>query len=81
MADSIVSYFDQLDSLAEIHDVDLLDAFDVAGVPDSTFYRSRLGADMKSVTARKVADAIATIGRRRTKGGKAKAVDAGSIRG
>lgn len=51
----IVSYFEQLATLAHTAGVDLKRAFAEAGVPDSTYYRARLGQDLQARTARRVA--------------------------
>lgn len=51
-------YFDQLDAMALMADVELRDAFAAAGVPSSTYYRSLYGADLRVETANKVAAVI-----------------------
>lgn len=60
MTDSfqIATYFDQLDAMALLAGVDLKAAFEAAGVPSSTYYRSLYGAELKAETASKVASAI-----------------------
>jgi len=56
------TYPEQLTELAESLGVDLKDAFETAGVPTSTFYRSMQGPrHMHFETAQKVARAIAQL--------------------
>lgn len=62
MKSTIISYPDQLTELAEAGDVDLKEAFEKAGIPSSTFYRSMHGPRMMTfVTASKVCRAIAQL--------------------
>lgn len=59
---NLVSYPDQLTEMAEAADVDLKDAFEKAGIPSSTFYRSMHGPrQMTFETASKVSRAIAQL--------------------
>lgn len=73
---SIVTYLDQLRALAAPLNPDDPErlvrlAFDAAGVPSSTYYRARYGADLRSDTAAKVADALRHVdGRAHTNGGR-----------
>jgi len=54
----MITYMEQLvDKSAHLH-IKLKDAFACAGVPDSTFYRARLGKDLRYDTANKVSEAI-----------------------
>lgn len=54
----VTPYFDQLDAMALLAGVELRDAFEAAGVPSSTYYRSLHGADLRVETANKVAGTI-----------------------
>lgn len=59
---TLMSYPDQLTEMAESGDVDLKDAFEKAGIPSSTFYRSMHGPrQMTFETATKVCRAIAQL--------------------
>jgi hypothetical protein len=53
----IASYFEQLKSTAGSEDA-LREAFKRAGVASSTFYRARLGTDMRHSVAARVAEHI-----------------------
>lgn len=70
----IATYFSQLQAKADSQRT-LLSAFIAAGVPTSTFYRARDGADMKHSTAVKVDRAldllVANDGDRHERTGKA----------
>lgn len=58
----IRSYKDQLKTLADAAGVDLKQAFDKAGIPDSTYYRSVIGPRNLSLdTAETVSRAIAQL--------------------
>ena len=50
----MISYFDQLQVAAKQLDYPLKQAFVDAGVETSTFYRTRLGASLRLVTASRV---------------------------
>lgn len=54
----IQSYFDQLQALAVRKNVDLREAFAKAGVPSSTFYRTRKGSDLSFSIVQRVERAI-----------------------
>lgn len=54
----IATYFDQLEAMALLACMDLKAAFEAAGVPSSTYYRSLYGAELKAETANKVASVI-----------------------
>lgn len=54
----VVPYFDQLDAIALLAGVELRDAFDAAGIPSSTYYRSLHGADLRVETANRVASVL-----------------------
>lgn len=54
----VTPYFDQLDAMALLAGIELRDAFEAAGVPSSTYYRSLHGADLRVETANKVAGQI-----------------------
>lgn len=54
----IVSYFEQLSTLANAAGIDLKRAFTAAGVPDSTYYRARAGQDLQARTAQRVASRL-----------------------
>lgn len=51
-------YINSLEIKAYELNVDLKEAFRLAGLPDSTFYRVKNGQDMRYKTARKVACAL-----------------------
>lgn len=59
---AIVTYFAQLETAARQLEGDtemvLRRAFDEAGVPSSTFYRAKHGAELKGSTAKKVATVL-----------------------
>jgi len=55
----IASYLNQLHLMADRKKIPLLDAFKLAGLPTSTYYRAmKLETDLRLETALKVADAI-----------------------
>lgn len=53
----IITYLEQLRSLATDEDT-LRRAFIVAGIPSSTYYRAKYGAELKSGTAMEVAKVL-----------------------
>ena len=55
---SMLTYMDQLIEQSTHASVRLKDAFACAGVPESTFYRARMGKDLRYETASKVSEAI-----------------------
>ena len=55
---SMLTYMDQLIEQSTHASVRLKDAFACAGVPDSTFYRAKMGKDLRHQTASKVSEAI-----------------------
>lgn len=55
------SYFEKLQAVANLFDVDLRAAFEQAGIPSSTFYRAQKRNDMRYATALKVLHAIQNI--------------------
>lgn len=55
----IITYFEQLATLADARGIDLKLAFMEAGVPDSTYYRARAGQDLQARTAQRVASRLA----------------------
>ena len=55
---NMLTYMDQLIEQSTHASVRLKDAFACAGVPDSTFYRARMGKDLRYETASKVSEAI-----------------------
>jgi predicted transcriptional regulator len=54
----LISYLDQLEALADSHNLRLKQAFLLAGIPDSTFYRAMNGQDLRLDTALKIVGAI-----------------------
>ena len=55
----IFSYLDQLQAKAASARMSLKEAFEAAGVPDSTYYRAVNGTtDLRLETAKKVADIL-----------------------
>jgi len=54
----MLSYMTQLETAATAANVQLLQAFRMAGVPTSTYYRTLAGKDLRLSTAKKVLDAI-----------------------
>jgi len=57
----IEPYFQTLERMAQATGVPLLRAFDKAGVPSSTFYRARMGQDLRHDTAQRVAVALVRL--------------------
>ena len=55
---SMEKYIDILESHAEWREINLKSAFLDAGVPTSTFYRSKLGKELRYKTALKVLESI-----------------------
>lgn len=51
-------YIRYLELIAQEYEVDLKAAFQLAGLPDSTFYRVKNGQDMRYSTAVKVSRAL-----------------------
>jgi len=54
----MLSYMNQLIEQSAHAGINLKDAFACAGVPDSTFYRAKMGKDLRHQTASKVSEAI-----------------------
>lgn len=73
---SIITYYDQLLTAArqfgDDPDAVLLRAFNEAGLPTSTFYRARKGTDLRSDSARKVANVMFNWAREEVTGGSSR---------
>ena len=54
----MITYMEQLVDKSVHLQIKLKDAFTCAGVPDSTFYRARMGKDLRYDTANRVSKAI-----------------------
>lgn len=54
-------YIVSLIKLSSEHQVSILEAFKLSGVPTSTYYRAVKGAELKHQTAEKIEDAIHTL--------------------
>ena len=54
----MITYMEQLVNKSVHLQIKLKDAFTCAGVPDSTFYRARMGKDLRYDTANRVSKAI-----------------------
>ena len=54
----MLRYMDTLITKSTQANVNLKEAFVYAGVPDSTFYRAKMGAELRYSTANKVEQAI-----------------------
>lgn len=54
----MLSYMEQLNAAAVLANMQVLQAFRLANVPTSTYYRTLNGGDLRLATANKVLDAI-----------------------
>lgn len=54
----ITTHYEQLDLMARLLGVDLKSAFVEAGVPTSTYYRAKHGAELRASTATRIAAVI-----------------------
>ena len=54
----MLSYMEQLKAAAVLANMQVLQAFRLAGVPTSTYYRTLNCGDLRLATAKKVLDAI-----------------------
>lgn len=70
MSDRLSTYPEQLRVMAEKEGVSLKDAFRVAGIPDSTYYRSFAGPqhNLSLPVAERIAEAIEWLMENQTKG-------------